>query len=129
LAGVAAVEAVPRPATEAGTALATGRSPRQDDKVAYGNVVYAVSDLFDNPGCFVSKQEGKVVRDRSLPVVQIGMTDAGCLHAYDHLALSGVWHDYRLEPYCLTFASCDYAPNFTRHVCSFVMPDLLPVFV
>ena len=49
------------------------------------------------PGGLVAEEEGEVVVDAALAVVQVGVADAARLDRDDRLARSGVGHDDRLE--------------------------------
>ena len=75
LSGVTAVEAVPGAAADAGTAGAAGGAPGDDNEVAGGHVVDVWADAFDYARCLVAQQEGEVVVDGALTVVEVGVTD------------------------------------------------------
>ena len=86
LLGVAAGEAVPRPTAQARPAVSARSPPGEDHEIAGRNVGHVRADLLNHAGRLVAQQEGEVVVDRSLTVVQVGVTDTARLHAHQRLA-------------------------------------------
>ncbi|MGC0353585.1 hypothetical protein RKD25_000874 [Streptomyces sp. SAI-124] len=63
----------------------------------------------------MAEQEGEVVVDPALLVVQIGVTDPAGLHLYDGLPRSRIGHEDRLHPHRLVLAGCDHSAYLLRH--------------
>ena len=97
LGGVVGREAVPGPSPAARPALAAHGPPVEDDEVARRQVGDARPDGLDEPGGLVPEEEGEVVVDAALAVVQVGVADAAGLDGDHRLARSRVGYDDRLE--------------------------------
>ena len=97
LRGVVGGEAVPGPAAPAGPAFAAHGPPVQDDEVARRQVRHAGADRLDDAGGLVPEEEGEVVVDAALAVVQVGVAHAARLDGDDRLARPGVGHQDRLD--------------------------------
>ncbi len=115
LPGVVGVEAVPGPPAQTGPALPAHRTPVEDHEVAGLDVGDAVADRLDDARGLVAEQEGKVVADAALLVVQVGVAHPAGLDAHDRLSGAGVGHHDRLDPHRLVLAGCDHTAYFLRH--------------
>ena len=85
LLGVVGVEAVPGTPAQAGPALPAHRPPVQDHEVAGLDLGDPVADLLDDSGGLVPEQEGELVVDAALAVVQVGVADPARLDRHDRL--------------------------------------------
>ena len=85
LLGVVRVEAVPRAAAEAGAAVAADGPPVQYDEVAGLDVRDTLADRLHDPGRLVTEQEGKLIVDAALAIVQVGMADTARLDLHHRL--------------------------------------------
>ena len=85
LACVLAVEAVPGTSAQATPAGAAGRTPRDHHDVAGRNVGDAFADGLDDAGRLVAEQEGEVIADATLAVMQVGVADAAGLDPDERL--------------------------------------------
>ena len=83
-------EAVPRLTAVAGTAGAAHRPPVQDDEVAWRDARDVRADRLDDTRGLVAEQEGEIVVDAPLAVVQVGVADPAGLHGDQGLARAGV---------------------------------------
>ena len=97
LRGVVGGEAVPRPPPPACSALAAHGPPIEDDEVPGRQVRDGRADRLDDAGRLVAEQEGEVVVDAALAVVQVRVAHAAGLDGDHRLAGTGVGHDDRLE--------------------------------
>ncbi|CAM5639901.1 hypothetical protein SVIOM74S_02300 [Streptomyces violarus] len=79
-----------------------------------------MADRLDHARGLVAQQEGEVVADAALLVVQIGVAHPAGLDAHDRLPRAGIGHDDGLDPYRLVLARCDHTAYFLRHADSFV---------
>jgi hypothetical protein len=109
------VEAVPGAAAQTGTAIPAHGTPVEDHEVTGGDIGDALADRLHDSGGLVAEQEGEVVADAALFVVQVGMTDPAGLHLHHGLTGSGIGYDDRLDPDRLVLARCDHAAYFLRH--------------
>ena len=115
LLGVVGGEAVPGATAAAGAALAADGPPVEDHVVAGGDVGDALADRLDGAGGLVAQQEGEVVVDPALLVVQVGVADAARLDPYDGLAGAGIGDDDRLDPHRLVPPGGDDPPHVLWH--------------
>ena len=83
-------EAVPRLAAVARPALAADRAPVEHHEVAGLQPRHVRADRLDDARRLVAEQEGEVVVDPALAVVQVGVAHAAGLHRDDRLARTGV---------------------------------------
>ncbi len=79
-------------------------------------VAHVRSDRLDDPGRLVAEEEGEVVVDPALAVVQVGVADAARLDGDDRLARPGVGHDDRLHGDGRALRRGDHAAHFLSHV-------------
>lgn len=107
LLGVVGVEAVPGSAAQTCAALAAHGTPVEDDEVAGGDVRDALADRLHDARGLVAEEEGELVVDAALLVVQVGVADAARLDLHDGLAGAGVRDHDRLDPDRLVLARCD----------------------
>ena len=112
---VGAVEAVPRPAPPAGPAQPARGPPGQHHVVARRHVGHPLPDRLDRAGRFVAEQEGEVVVDGPLAVVEVGVADPAGAHGDDGLARTRVGHHHRLERDRRPFLRSDDAAHFVGH--------------
>ena len=70
----------------AGAALAADGAPVEDDEVAGRHLGHALADRLDGAGRLVAEQEGELVVDAALAVVQVGVADPAGLDPHDGLA-------------------------------------------
>ena len=75
----------------------------------------AGADRLDDPRRLVAEEEGEVVVDATLPVVEIGVADAARLHLHERFARPGVGHRDRLDRDRLLLRLRDHCPHFVRH--------------
>src|SRR5690625_2266768 len=87
------VEAVPRPAPQAGPTLPAHRAPVQDHVVTGCHLLDPGAHRFHYPGGFVAEEEGELVVDPTLAVVQVGMADTARLDADHRFTGTGVGDD------------------------------------
>src|SRR5437762_2820175 len=85
------------PPSEARAAVRARCTPRQHDVVAGRDVVHAVADRFHATGRLVTQQEGKVVVDGTLAVVEIGVAHPARLRAHHDLPRARVGNDHLLD--------------------------------
>jgi hypothetical protein len=109
------VEAVLGTSAQAGPALAAHRTPVEDDEVAGGDVADALADRLDDARRLVAEEEGEVVVDAALLVVQVGVADAARLDPDDGLARSRVRDEDGLHPHRLVLPRCDDALDLLCH--------------
>src|SRR5690606_8957085 len=112
---VVGVEAVPGAAAQTGAALPSHRTPVEDHEVARLDIGDTVADRLDDAGGLVAEQEGEVVADAALLVVEVGVAHPAGLYPHDRLAGSRVGYDDRLDPHRLVLAACDHAAYFLGH--------------
>jgi hypothetical protein len=112
---VVGVEAVLRPPAQTGAALPAHRTPVEDDEVADRDLGDALADRLHDPGGLMAEQEGELVVDPALAVVQVGVADAARLDLDDGLAGSGVGHDDGLDPDRLALAGRDHSAYALSH--------------
>src|ERR1035437_4973350 len=93
LLGVVGAEAVLRLAPGACAALTAHCPLVQDHEVTWGDLGDTAADRLHGAGGLVAEQEGELVVDLALAVVQIGMTDAARGDLDDGLTGSWVRHD------------------------------------
>lgn len=119
-------EAVPGAAAQAGAAGAADGAPVEDHEVAGGDVGDALADGLDDSRGLVAEQEGELVVDRALLVVEIGVTDAAGLDLHDRLAGAGVGDHDGLHAYRFVPARGDDPLDVLRHrELPFLRPDLV----
>ena len=90
LGGVEGVEAVLRLTALACATLAAHRAPVQDDEVAHGDRVDALTDGFDDTGGLVAEQERELVVDAALAVGEVGVAHAARGDRDDDLTGAGI---------------------------------------
>src|SRR5690606_3964713 len=95
--------------------LPADRAPVEDHEVAGCDIADAVADRLHHSRGLVAEQEGEVVADAALLVVEIGVAHPAGLDTDDRLARPGVGYDDRLDAYRLVLRRCDHAPHFLRH--------------
>ena len=115
LRGVVGREAVPGPSPPARPALAAHGPPIEDDEVARRQVGDAGPDGLHEPGGLVPEEEGKVVVDAALAVVQVGVADAAGLDGDHRLARPRVGYDDRLERDRRTLLPRDHPAHLLSH--------------
>ena len=91
-------EAVPGASPATGAAGAAHHTPVEDDEVAGRDLGDVGPDRLDHSRRLVPEEEGEVVVDRALPVVQVGVAHAARLHGHARLAGTRVGHDDLREP-------------------------------
>jgi hypothetical protein len=109
-------EAVPRPPSPAGAALAADRSPVQDDEVTRRQPGNVLTHRLDETCCLVAEQVGKVLADAALAIVQVGMADAARLDLDQRLARTRVGDDYRGELDRSALRAGNYACDLMCHL-------------
>ena len=97
LRGVVGREAVPGSSAPAGATLPAHGTPVEDDEVARRHRRDVGSDRLDDPRGLVAQQEGEVVVDPALPVVQVGMAHPAGLDPHHGLSRPRVRHHDRLQ--------------------------------
>ncbi len=90
---VVGVETVLRLALRTRAALATHRTPVEDDEVARSNLGDTLADRLDDTGGLVAEQEREVVADTTFAVVQVGVADAARLDLHHGLTRARVGDD------------------------------------
>jgi hypothetical protein len=113
--GVEGGEAQVRPPPAARPAVAAHGPPVEDHEVARRHAGHAVADGLDHAGGLVAEQEGEVVVDPALAVVEVGVADAARLHGDQRLAGPGVGHDHGLDRHRLALAAGDHPAYLVRH--------------
>ena len=111
LGGVGAVEAVPRAAPPARPAHAARGPPGQHHVVAGRHVGHPLADRLDRAGRFVAEEEGEVVVDRPLAVVEVGVAHPAGLDRDQGLARAGIGHHHGLEADGRTLFHRDHAAD------------------
>ena len=121
LRGVVGGEAVPGATPSTRPALAADRPPVQDHEVAGGHVGDAVTHLFHDARGLMAEQEGELVVDGALAVVEVRVADPAGLHGHQDLARARIRHLDGL--YCdrLTLGSGHHGPDAVRHDFSLVL--------
>ena len=69
-----------------------GRPPGQHHVVAGRHVGHPFADRLDRPGGLVAEEEGEVVVDGPLAVVEVGVAHPAGLHGDHGLARTGIGH-------------------------------------
>lgn len=116
---VVGVEAVLRASAQTRTAIAAHRTPVEDHEVAGGDVRDALPHRFDDARRLVTEEEGELVVDPALLVVEIGVTDPAGLDLHHGLAGTRVGDDDRLHADGLVLAGGDDPLDLLCHaVCS-----------
>ena len=90
LGGVVGGEAVPRLAAVAGAAVAAHGAPVEDDEVTRLEPGHVRTDRLDQAGRLVAEEEGEVVVDPALAVVQVGVAHPAGLDLHHRLARAGI---------------------------------------
>ena len=90
-------EAVPGPPAPTGAALPADGAPIEDDEVAGREVTDVRSHGLDHACGLVAQEEGELVVDAALAVVEIGVADAAGPDGDDRLTRTGIRHDDRLQ--------------------------------
>ena len=85
------------------------------DVVARRDVGHAVADRLHHARRLVAEQEGELVVDRALAVVEVGVADPARLHLHQGLPGAGVGHLDDLDPDRLVLLHGHDGPHFTRH--------------
>src|SRR3546814_6702529 len=102
---VVRVEAVAQGSALARTALTAHGAPVQDDEVTGGDAGDVRPDGLHDAGRLVAEQEGELVVDPALAVVQVGVADPASLDLHDRLARTGIWdvdpHHFDRSALCL----------------------------
>ncbi len=109
------VEAVLRASAPTGTALAADGAPVEDDEVAGRDLADALADRLHDARGLVPQQEGELVVDPALAVVQIGVAHAAGLDPHHHLARPGVGHDDRRHLHGRALGACDDCLDLLGH--------------
>src|SRR5205823_10636590 len=94
---VATVEAVPGSTAPARSTVAARRPPGDHDVVTRRDAGDTVADRLDRAGGLVTEEEGEVVVDGALPVVEVGVAHTARLDPDEHLVGPGIGDDDRLE--------------------------------
>ena len=116
LGGIERREAQPRLAAPARAAVAAHRAPVEDHEVARDDSRDVRPDCLDHARRLMAEEEGEVVADTALAVVEVGVADAAGVHFDDRLAWPRIGHDDRLDRYRLLHRSGDDRPYLLRHL-------------
>ncbi len=112
---VVGVEAVPGAAAQTGPALAAHSPPVEDHEVARHHVRHALADRFHDARGLVAEQEGEVVVDAAVAIVQIRVADAAGLDLHQRLARAGVGHVDRFQSDRSTLLPRDNSTDLVSH--------------
>ena len=118
LTGVVGGEAVPGPTPPTRPTLAAHRPPVEDDEVARRHRRDIGADRLHHAGGLVAEEEGEVVVDAPLAVVEVGVTDPARLDPHDRLTRTGVGDEDGLERDRLALGPCHHAAHFVCHAVS-----------
>ena len=118
LGGVVGGEAVPGPSPATRPALAAHRPPVEDDEVARRHRGDVGAHRLHHAGGLVAEQEGEVVVDAPLAVVEVGVADAARLDAHECLAGAGVGDEHGLERDRCALGPGHDAAHLVCHQCS-----------
>ena len=115
-----------RPRRQARHSPQTARQLRIDE-VAGGDLGDALADRVDDSRGLMPEQEGEVVVDPALAVVQVGVADPARLDGDGRLARAGIGHDDGRQLDRLALGARDDALHLRGHIAPFVLSRCLAV--